>query len=334
MDIKKLEAWYDEHHRKLLFRETKDPYQIWVSEIMLQQTQVETVLPFFERFIKKYPDVLTLSKTDEETLKKDVEGLGYYRRFKYMLKAAQIIVDQYHGIFPNQYKDVLSLPGIGHYTAGAIMSIAYNKPYSALDGNVIRVLSRYLNIDDDFRVEKNRKKLDQINQSYIDKATPYKYTQAMMELGATVCRPKNPKCESCPLNVHCQAYELDIQEQRPILSKLNDKKEFSYITLKIYDDQGFMYLRKRTESLLEGMYEYPQMESESIYDCLSQFEEKGISLDIVSEQKTYKHIFTHQIWMMKVYEVRLLSKPKGDWIRFNHKDIIDIPMAIAHRKIK
>lgn len=334
MNIKRLEAWYDENHRKLLFRETKDPYKIWVSEIMLQQTQVETVLPFFERFIKKYPDISTLSKTDEETLKKDVEGLGYYRRFKYMLKAAKMIVASFNSVFPNAYKDVLSLPGVGHYTAGAIMSIAYNKPYSALDGNVIRVLSRYLNIADDFRVEKNRKTLDQINQSYIEKATPYKYTQAMMELGAKVCRPKNPKCEICPLNEHCQAYELGIQEQRPVLSKLNDKKEFHYITLKVYDQNGYIYLRKRTESLLEGMYEYPQFESESIYDVLNQLEQDDIFLDVMHEEKMVKHIFTHQIWMMHVYEVKLLTKPKAEWIKLDTKELHQIPMAIAHRKIK
>ena len=334
MDIKRLEAWYDENHRKLLFRETKDPYKIWVSEIMLQQTQVETVLPFFKRFIDKYPDVITLAKTDEETLKKDVEGLGYYRRFKYMLKAAKIIVESFEGIFPNDYQDVISLPGVGHYTAGAIMSIAYNKAYSALDGNVIRVLSRYLNIEDDFRVEKNRKKLNQMNQTYIEKATPHKYTQAMMELGAVICRPKNPKCEMCPLNEHCQAYELGIQELRPVLSKLNDKKEFTYITLKIYDQDGYIYLRKRTESLLEGMYEYPQFESESIYDALSHLEEKGMILDIVREEKVVKHVFTHQIWMMHVFETKLLTKPNEDWIKLDPKEIKHIPMAIAHRKIK
>lgn len=334
MDIKRLEAWYDENHRKLLFRETTDPYNIWVSEIMLQQTQVETVLPFFERFIKKYPDIKTLSKTDEETLKKDVEGLGYYRRFKYMLKAAKMIVESFNSVFPNAYKDVLSLPGIGHYTAGAIMSIAYNQPYSALDGNVIRVLSRYLNIKEDMRIEKNRKTLDQINQSYIEKATPYKYTQAMMELGATICRPKNPKCEICPLKEHCQAYELGIQNERPVLSKLNDKKEFNYMTLKIYDQDGYIYLRKRTESLLEGMYEYPQFESESIYDVLNHLEQEGVVLDVIHEEKTVKHIFTHQIWMMRVYETRLITKPKTEWIKLSTNELNQIPMAIAHRKIK
>ncbi|BCR35930.1 A/G-specific adenine glycosylase [Mariniplasma anaerobium] len=333
MDIKKLEAWYESNHRKLLFRETSDPYKIWVSEIMLQQTQVETVLPFFKSFIKKYPTVERLAKTDQETLKKDVEGLGYYRRFKYMLLAAKQIVDKNSG-FPSKYQDVLALPGVGKYTAGAIMSIAYNEPYSALDGNVIRVLSRYLNLNDDFRVEKNKKNLDQINQEIIESARPRIYTQSLMELGALICRPKNPKCEICPLNEHCIAYELNIQETLPVMAKLKDKKEFNYITLKLYDKNDQIVLRKRTESLLEGMYEYPQFESESIFDVISTLESNGVVIDVINKEMNYKHIFTHQIWYMKVFEARLLKGKDLSWMMVDKEKIKQLPMAVAHRKIK
>lgn len=333
MDIKKLEAWYELNHRKLLFRETHDPYKIWVSEIMLQQTQVETVLPFFKKFIQKYPTVDILAQSDQEVLKKDVEGLGYYRRFKYMLLAAQQITKTNQG-FPKTYKDVLALPGVGRYTAGAIMSIAYNQAFSALDGNVIRVLSRYLNLDNDFRVEKNRKQLDQINQSYIEKANPRIYTQSLMELGALICRPKNPKCEICPLKEHCQAYELNIQESLPFMSKLKDKKEFSYITLKLVDKNDNIVLRKRTESLLEGMYEYPQFESESIIDVILNLESKDIFIDIIDKKQQVKHVFTHQVWTMDVYEARLLKNQDPSWILVNQNQLKQLPMAIAHRKIK
>jgi A/G-specific adenine glycosylase len=255
MDIKKLEAWYESNHRKLLFRESLDPYKIWISEIMLQQTQVETVLPFFKSFITKYPTVEMLAQTDQETLKKDVQGLGYYRRFKYMLLAAKQIVKNDKG-FPKTYKEVLALPGVGKYTAGAIMSIAYNKPYSALDGNVIRVLSRYLNLSDDFRVEKNKKMLDHANQEFIESATPRIYTQSIMELGALICRPKNPKCEICPLNEHCIAYELNIQETLPVMKKLKDKKEFNYITLKLYNLDNQIVLRKSMSILNMKVNQY------------------------------------------------------------------------------
>lgn len=334
MDIKQLESWYQKNHRKLLFRETKDPYMIWISEIMLQQTQVETVLPFFERFTLKYPNVDALAETNEETLQKDVEGLGYYRRFRNMHLAAKKIVSEYQSIFPDNYQDLLSLPGIGKYTAGAIMSIAYNQPYSALDGNVIRVLSRYLGIDDDMRQEKNRKKLDNINQAYIEKATPHIYTQAMMELGATICKPKNPKCGICPLQQHCYAYENQVVEKLPYLTKLKDKKTFQFITLILHTEHG-IYMRKRTEELLKDMYEYPQFEEESYYTVQSNLENFGVVIESIDhEYIQYKHVFTHQIWLMDVYRVKVIQGKLEAWIEVDEKAISHLPMAIAHRKIR
>jgi A/G-specific adenine glycosylase len=334
MDIKKLELWYQKNHRKLIFRETKEPYYIWVSEIMLQQTQVDTVLPFFSRFIAKYPTVFDLANASENSLHKSVEGLGYYRRFRYMHLAAKMIVSDFNGIFPSTYKDVLSLPGVGKYTAGAIMSIAYNKPYSALDGNVIRVLSRYLNIDLDMRLEKNRKSLDQINQEIIVDATPYIYTQAMMELGATICKPKNPICEKCPLQPHCLAYANHLQASLPVLSKLKKQKELNYITLVIRDKDS-IYLYKRTEELLKNMYMYPQFESESLQQVLSDLEDDDIVLEPVEHLGIYKHVFTHLIWHMDVYEVRVIKMPKQViYEKYNYQKLKELPMAIAHRKIK
>ena len=332
MDIKKLEAWYLQNHRKLSFRDTLNPYYIWVSEIMLQQTQVEAVLPYFNKFIQKYPTVEALSKTTEDILHKDVEGLGYYRRFRNMLKAAVIITEKHQGKFPETYQEIIDLPGIGKYTAGAILSIAYNKPFSAIDGNVIRVLSRYLGNDQDMRIERNKKVLDQVNQSYVEKSTPRIYTQAMMELGATVCRPKNPKCQQCPLAEHCFAYNNDSTELYPVLSKLKDKTEIEYVTLIIHDFDG-IYLRKRTEGLLFGMYEYPQYESSSIEHVLTTLEDQGIMLDIISDEESYKHVFTHQVWMMKVYHARLIEKGVNDWQFIHASEINHVPMAIAHRKI-
>ena len=333
MDIKRLEDWYQASHRKLLFRETKNPYHIWVSEVMLQQTQVDTVLPYFERFIRVFPTPKDLANADEEVLMKHVEGLGYYRRFRNMKKAAIYIVEHFNGEFPKTYEEVMSLPGVGLYTAGAIMSIAYNKPYSALDGNVIRVLSRYMSDDRNMRIEKHKKNLDKLNQSIIEKATPEIYTQAMMELGAIICKPKNPKCESCPLQEHCLAYLNNRQTELPVLSKLKEPIHKNWITLVIKDEK-YIYLRKRDEELLKGMYEYPQFDAESIQSVIDSLEEEGISLEPTSLSKTYKHVFSHQVWHMDVYHVRLLSLPHKDWIKIDMNDIHQIPMAIAHRKIK
>lgn len=334
MNHKQLEQWYVKHHRKLIFRQTKEPYHIWVSEIMLQQTQVDTVLPFFERFIQLFPNVETLAKADEETLHKAVEGLGYYRRFRYMHQAAKVIVDKYDKKFPTTYQDVLSLPGVGKYTAGAIMSIAYDQPYSALDGNVIRVLSRYLGIDQDMRMQKHRNALDRINQSYIEDANPHIYTQAMMELGATICRPKHPKCENCPIQAHCYAYANQVQDKLPVMSKLKKQKEINYVTLLIKDHQH-IYMYKRTEELLKNMMMYPQFESESIRQVIDDLEDQHIYLEEISYIGKYKHVFTHLIWHMDVYEVRVIDMPdKHPWIKIRIDQLEKVPMAIAHRKIK
>lgn len=332
MDIKNLERWYQENHRKLSFRETKNPYFIWISEIMLQQTQVDTVLPYFERFIIQFPTIKDLAEVEEEVLMKHVEGLGYYRRFRNMQKAAQEIVSKHEGVFPVTYDDVLALPGIGKYTAGAIMSIAYNKPYSALDGNVIRVLSRYLGDNRDMRIEKHKKDLDQINQSYIEKAHPEVYTQAMMELGATLCKPKNPLCESCPLVDHCFAYAENRQNEFPFLTKQKEPKEYYYVTL-IIEDKDSVYLRKRDEELLKGMYEYPQFINESLSSIEDDLMDKQIIVKISDESSTYKHVFSHQIWNMEVHKATLISGIDPSWIKINKKEIHNIPMAVAHRKI-
>lgn len=333
MDITKLEAWYEKNHRKLAFRKTNNPYFVWVSEIMLQQTQVDTVLPYFEKFIKAFPKVEDLAQANQEILIKHVEGLGYYRRFRNMQTAAKVIVEKHGGIFPKTYDEIISLPGIGRYTAGAIMSIAYDKPYSALDGNVIRVLSRYLGNDQDMRLEKNKKKLNLMNQMYIEKARPHIYAQAMMELGAMVCKPKNPECKICPLKEHCVAFQTDHQTDYPVLSKLKKPKHISYKTLLIFDGDD-IFLRKRDEDLLHGMYEYPQFEQESIFTIEEILEEKGTIVRIEPISEAYQHVFSHQKWMMDVHRARFIKGDTSSWIKIKKDEINQIPMAVAHRKIK
>lgn len=333
IDIDQLEAWYVKHHRKLLFRETKNPYFIWVSEIMLQQTQVDTVMPYFKKWIETFPTIQDVSDASLEEILKLVEGIGYYRRFRLLHLAAQKIVSDFKGLFPNRYEDVIKLPGIGRYTAGAIMSIAYNKPYSAVDGNVIRVLTRILGIDLDMRLEKHKKMLDDINQKIIEDARPDIYTQALMELGAMICTPQKPKCESCPLSTQCVAYQTKSIERYPNMSKLKDKKTFYYITLVIHHKEGII-LRKRTESLLKDMYEYPQFLYENVQSLLSDLELEDIYLEPVDEPIVYQHVFTHQVWHMAVYHVRHIKGLKDDWEIIGKDQVKDKPMAIAHRKIK
>ena len=323
MNIKKLENWYKKNHRQLPFRASKDPYQIWVSEIMLQQTQMDTVIPYFNRFIKVFPTVDDLAKISEEELLKHVQGLGYYRRFKYMLKAAKKIVNDNQSIFPSTYTDVLKLPGVGEYTAGAIMSIAYDKAYAATDGNVIRVLARYYLIETDMREEKNKKEIKKLNQSLVEKSKPSIYTQAIMELGALVCKPASPKCHECPLADTCKAYKKNVVEDLPYLSKAKNKKSVFFNTF-VIEDGDYLYLRKRTETLLGGMYEFPQFEKHLKHPFDDQKTEQLTSV---------KHVFTHLIWHMDVYGVKLIGQPLKDWVKIPKNHLHDYPMAIAHKKI-
>ena len=333
LNITSLEKWFLSNQRRLPFRNTKDPYAIWVSEIMLQQTKMDTVIPYYERFMKKYPTVFILAKTTQKELLKIVEGIGYYRRFKHMLEAADLIVKEYKGIFPSTYKEILKLPGVGKYTAGAIMSIAYNEPYAATDGNVIRVLSRIYNNSSDMRIESNKLAIHQLNQLRIETANPNIYTESLMELGALICLPKNPLCQTCPINKSCLAYNLNLENTLPIIGKLPNKKTYNYICFIIHKDNK-IFLRKRTESLLEGMYEYPQILADGFMHAKQQLEKEGIEFNLLSKDKTYKHIFTHQKWMINVYHVELISKVKPDWILIDKKDMSQYPMAKAHRQIQ
>lgn len=333
MNVEKLETWFLQHKRDLNFRNFSLPYHVWVSEIMLQQTQAETVEPYFSRFINVYPSVEALANAKDDDLKRLVEGIGYYRRFSYMKKAAQIIVDAHQKKFPDTIEDLLKLPGVGKYTAGAIMSIAYNKPYSALDGNVVRVLSRYLGKKDNMREEKFRNELDRYNQQIIEKAHPKIYSEAMIELGALVCKPKNPLCNRCPLNEDCIAYQHDLTKEIPYLSKLKKQKEIYYITF-VIRDIDHVYLVKRTERLLEGMYSYLQFERESLSKAIDDLEDEGIYGQVSRKIGSYRHVFSHQIWFMDVHEFYLLRDDKKRLIKLNIDHIHDVPMAVAHRKIK
>ena len=332
MEIEKLESWYNKNRRELSFRLFKDPYRIWVSEIMLQQTQVDTVLPYYDRFLKVYPNVVELAQTSEETLHKMVEGLGYYRRFGNMLLAAREIVEKHGGKFPNTYDEIRALPGIGKYTAGAILSIAYNQPYSALDGNVIRVLSRYLGIQGDMRQEKNRKHLDTINQSLIEKAHPEIYTQAVMELGALVCKPTKPFCAECPLRETCFAFAHQAVEDYPEISKTKAKRILHFVTFILRKD-GQLLLKKREENLLKGMYLYPQLEADHLEEALNAMERTGVRLSISRHRGIVKHVFSHQTWVMDVYEAEVLKGMPEGCILVSDQAFEKLPMAVAHKKI-
>ncbi len=224
-------SWYDDNKKPLPWRKTTEPYKIWISEIMSQQTQVETVMPYYERFMKKYPTIETLAQADDAELLKLWEGLGYYSRARNLKIAAQEVVDKYNGKFPDNLADILSLKGIGPYTAAAIASISFGLAEPAIDGNLMRVTSRLFELDCDISKSSSRKIFDGYLRKLISKKRPGDFNQALMDLGSLVCSPKSPKCEACPLLNYCAAAASGKQLNYPVKTKKDKTKRFVFYSL-------------------------------------------------------------------------------------------------------
>lgn len=308
--------WYDEGRRILPWREEPTPYHVWVSEIMLQQTRVEAVKPYYDRFMKQLPDVLQLAEAEEEVLLKMWEGLGYYNRVRNLNKAAKIIMEEYQGQMPDSFEALLKLPGIGSYTAGAVASIAFGKPVPAVDGNVLRVLARLQCDDRDITKQPVKKQIEEELLASMPKDRPGDFNQALMELGAMVCIPTGvPKCDSCPWELLCLAHEAGTELEYP---KKTPKKPriIEYKTILIIRDENKAALQKRPDKgLLAGMYEFPWMEGHaSEEEVLAYLRQMGLSVLHIKPLAESKHIFTHKEWHMSGYSVRVdeLAEKKGN----------------------
>lgn len=322
--------WYKREHRVFPWRETDDPYKIWISEIMLQQTTTEAVIPYFNRFIERFPDVKTLSQADLEDVYKMWEGLGYYRRAKHIYETAHVIVEQYNGIFPTEYKDVLSLKGIGPYTAGAICSIAYHQSTPAIDGNVLRIISRHHLIKDNIALNRTQKEITEIVSKLLQKHDSSSFNQGLMDLGATICRPVNPKCDQCPIVSTCKAYASHQQKVLPINIKNIKKKEIHYITGIITYKDKYLFIKSKS-GLLENLYGLIQYEIESPYSFIENFEKDfHQTLMIESYIQDIKHVFTHRTWHMHVYHF-VLAQPISHLYTLEELD--NLPISTAHNKV-
>lgn len=322
----KLIKWYEVNKRELPFRDIKDPYKIWVSEIMLQQTTVTAVIPYYKRFIERFPDIETLANATIEEVYKYWEGLGYYRRALHLHKSANLMKDT----FPKEYKDILALIGVGPYTASAIMSFAYHKPYIAVDGNALRVLSRLYAIEENIALNKTVKIITDIGNQLVIGYDSAKINQGIMDFANAVCLPVHPHCNECPLQEECIAYLTNKQNVLPINIKKVNKKSLSYITgIVVYDDE--VMLIKNKNGLLENMYLLPQYEVESPYSFIEAFKEDyGIDLEVLSHLKDFKHVFTHRTWYMHVYVFKADIR-SIDFYTKNKQEELTIPTA--HKKI-
>ncbi len=308
---KSLLFWYKAEKRDLPWRRTSNPYYIWVSEVMLQQTRVDTVIPYYERFITKYPTMEILAAADQDELLKMWEGLGYYSRARNLQEGVREVVVNYDSNIPSNRKDISTLKGVGPYTAGAILSIAFNKPEHAVDGNVMRVMSRLLLIENDITVPKTKKIFEDVITDLIDHDDPSSFNQGLMELGATICTPK-PKCLLCPVRDFCAAFDEGRQEELPVRTKKKKGKVIPMASFAIQNEQGDWLLRKRPETgLLANMFEFPMLELNQDKDLASMFfEEFDIQLESLVEIIAFKHIFTHLTWEMSSYRARINSSDK------------------------
>ena len=306
--------WYDEHRRHLPWRETVSAYRTWVSEIMLQQTRVAAVIPYFQRFMDAFPTVEALAAADTEQLMKLWEGLGYYSRARNLQKAAQVIAAR--GSFPQTYDEVLALPGIGDYTAGAILSIAFEQPTPAVDGNVLRVASRITGSEDNILEDSVRRRFRGLMAQVMPQHRPGEFNQALMDLGASVCLPSGePLCDRCPAATFCTAYQTGRQRQLPVrISKTKKRTEEKTVFLLLRDEH--VALRQRPDSgLLAGLWEYPHVEGtleESA--AAAQLSAWGVSPRRWIKSVKFHHIFTHIRWEMTGYVVEVEGSGCQDWL--------------------
>jgi A/G-specific adenine glycosylase len=331
-------GWYENWGRSLPWRRTTDPYAIWVSEIMLQQTQVKTVLPYYDRWLTLFPTVQALAQADQQQVLKAWQGLGYYARARNLHQAAQVILSQYHGIFPEDLPTVLSLPGIGKTTAGGILSAAFNQPVAILDGNVKRVLARLLALQ--VPPAKAIAQLWQWSETLLDPSNPRNFNQALMDLGATVCLPRTPTCDRCPWHSHCRAAHLGIQAQLPMTEPRTPipRKEIGVAV--IWNPDGQILIdRRRPDGLLGGMWEFPggKVEpGETIEACIQREiqEELGIEIAVGDRLIIVEHTYSHFHVTLNVHHCRHLSgEPQAiecdeiRWVTLDELDQFPFPKA-------
>jgi len=308
-------AWFRVNKRPLPWRESKTPYTIWISEIMLQQTRVNQVIKFYLCFMEKFPDIKSLAAASEQEVLKYWQGLGYYSRGRNIHKAAIQINTLYNNQFPTQYESIKKLPGVGPYTAGAIASIAFHSPVVAIDGNVLRVISRLFAVNTAINTSEGKKIITGIVEDILPKKQPGDFNQALMELGALVCKPKNPDCDSCPLKNYCIAFQQGIQYQLPkkISNKKNHLRYFNYIVIRNpLNKTSYIHYRENSNDIWFHLFEFPMVEDDHLYDpdeiCShllnhwslnsGQFVLTNISADFrhqLSHQTIYARFFTLEI---------------------------------------
>ena len=336
-------SWYAKNARRLPWRENPDPYGVWISEIMLQQTRVDTVIPYYQRWMEKYPTIDKLALASEQDVLQLWEGLGYYSRARNLHKTAREVKENYGGELPAERKSLEKLPGIGAYTAGAIASIAFGMDETALDGNIQRVLSRLFDIDLPVRSSEGKKKLQQLAENVLPAGEAGTFNQAVMDLGATICTPRSPLCSECPLTSECLAYEKGTQAERPVLEKRPAIPHYTVTAAVIRRGELFLIARRPANGMLGGLWEFPGGKTEKGEDletCLKREirEEMGVAILINAPFGFYKHAYTHFRVTLYAFlcelngeEPQALEADEIRWVKASQLE--DFPMGKIDRQI-
>jgi A/G-specific adenine glycosylase len=331
---KTLAEWYDLNKRTLPWRESGNPYFIWLSEIILQQTRVQQGITYYYKFIKAYPTVYHLAGVTEQEILKMWQGLGYYSRARNLYKTACLIVERHQGEFPNDYKELRKLPGIGDYTAGAIISLAFNKPHPAIDGNVFRVLSRFFGISTPINSGSARQEFHELAVSLLDRKSPGRHNQAMIELGALICLPRNPKCEICVIGNGCHAFRTDSQQNFPVKLK-GPRIRNRYVYYLVIRSGNFIFIRQRKAGdIWAMMFDFPGIETPGRVapSHIPQLPEwdgffKNRKHRIIRASPEYKHILSHQVLHAFFIEIDVESDfSLTDTIKVNLDQMEEYPL--------
>lgn len=309
---KTLIGWYLENKRELPWRDITDPYRIWISEIILQQTRVNQGMSYYLRFVERFPDVKSLAAAEEDEVLKYWQGLGYYSRARNLHKTSQIIAEKFNGIFPKKHSDILQLKGIGEYTAAAISSFAYNQPFAVVDGNVYRVLSRIFGVETPVDSTNGKKEFALLAQKLLDENEPALHNQAIMEFGALQCVPVQPDCEHCPLKSVCEAYKLGLVANLPVKATKTKVRErfFNYFYIE-YQDK--IFIQKRTgKDIWQNLFEFPLVESDRLLETNEIVDNELFAslcnIEVSSVTSTFKHILSHQRIFARFFIVHISEK--------------------------
>ncbi len=334
-----LRGWYTAHHRKLPWRETREPYRIWVSEVMLQQTQVSTVIPYYQKFMEVFPTAEELARSDQQQVLKMWEGLGYYARARNLHKACRIVAEKYRGQIPDDVETFLALPGVGEYIASAVLSIAFAVPLAVVDGNVKRVLSRLFLIEEPVNRPAGYKIYREPAKQLLDRNDPGNHNQAVMELGALICTPGRPACEHCPVREHCRAHKRGKTGQFPVRLKPKPVPTRKIAAGVVIKDGSLLITRRKPDGLLGGLWEFPgggiKKGEEAGSACIREIcEETGITAAVTEHLAHVRHAYTHFKIEMDVFlceyrsgDVRLNGPVDHKWIPVKALDDHAFPRA-------